>query len=415
VQGGVCTADGDRGAAPLLVSSVTIRPLKEEELELWFDLLERVYLQVFGLPKEYFSRHWFSDPSRSVSDVLVAVRHASAAGPSTVGELEIVSSLRVFRRVVRVEGREVTLGGVGEVGTLARWRGKGIATALLQRAVKLMEATGVAVSGLHGVAAATPLYARLGWTAAASPVCDLDLRCPTTAVAPNARSTGLNAKLHAVLLQSTHPIVMDDEPTRRRLAATYNRFTASEFDGVLTRDEAYWGRWMREPAEGYAPGGPGQPEIRVIHGWEVRDGDVTLAYMLVKVGATAAEQCDAVTVGERAAAIGDRSPPTVLNVLDFAATSAPLADKTEMWLRHLLRVAADALVPEDAAESVGAVRGVVGRVPAVLLHNGVSRADRTEPTSRWMYRGIASDEAAIAATASLVESSRHYVAPIDEY
>ena len=53
---------------------------------------------------------------------------------------------------------QVRLGGIGEVGTLVPWRGRGIASALLCRAVELMKETGCEVSGLHGMAAASAMY-----------------------------------------------------------------------------------------------------------------------------------------------------------------------------------------------------------------------------------------------------------------
>jgi predicted acetyltransferase len=61
------------------------------------------------------------------------------------------------------------------VGTLTPWRGKGIASALLRRAIEVMEATNCDVSGLHGMAAASAMYRKLGWVPASSPVCEIDV------------------------------------------------------------------------------------------------------------------------------------------------------------------------------------------------------------------------------------------------
>eukprot|EP00035_Acanthoeca_spectabilis_P003507 m.93677 g.93677 ORF g.93677 m.93677 type:complete len:471 (-) comp12165_c0_seq1:210-1622(-) len=430
---------------------VVLRVLAESELEEWFDLLEAVYLPDFGLPRRYFERHWHSDPTCSVADVLVAIVSPAAAtnsaeaqapaaeAPAATAGLaaetpqpRFVSSLRVFRRTVLVDGQPVALGGIGEVGTLPTWRGRGVASALLRFSVEHMERTGVEISGLHGVAAATPLYARLGWIPASTPMVDLQLQGQggsssdgAARVAPNARPTALNAALRSVLSRATHPIDIDDAATRGRLAATYAGFASAELPGAVVRDEAYWGQWIREPAEGYAPGRQGEPERRVIRGWEVRDSTAAavggvgaaLAYIFIKVGATAGEQVDAANAAATttdgadlsAASAAPTSPPkTVINVLDFAATSGPTADKTEVWLQYLLQVAVEALATEESGE-------VVARVPAALLHQGDSRPDTFEPTSKWMYRVVSPSAAARTAVETLTQSARHYVAAIDEY
>ena len=134
------------------------RALRHEgELDAWLDLV----CEVFGdlnIPRSYFARHWSSDPPslRKLSGVLVAVERQSG---------NLVATVRVFRRTIRLAGgKQVTVGGLGEVSTLAAYRGRGICTRLLKMALAEMAHSGLKASSLHAASAASAIYRRLGET-----------------------------------------------------------------------------------------------------------------------------------------------------------------------------------------------------------------------------------------------------------
>ncbi len=134
------------------------RTLRHEgELEAWLDLV----CEVFGdldIPRSYFARHWSSDPPslRKLSGVLVAVERQSG---------NMVATVRVFRRTIRLaSGKQVTVGGLGEVSTIAAYRGRGICTRLLKMALAEMARSGLKASSLHAASAASAIYRRLGET-----------------------------------------------------------------------------------------------------------------------------------------------------------------------------------------------------------------------------------------------------------
>ncbi|MFQ5667625.1 MAG: GNAT family N-acetyltransferase [Candidatus Binatia bacterium] len=73
----------------------------------------------------------------------------------------IVSTLQVFRKQIRINGRELQLGGVGNVFTAAAYRERGAASQLLARAIAAMETHGFDLSLLF--ATRLVFYGRLGW------------------------------------------------------------------------------------------------------------------------------------------------------------------------------------------------------------------------------------------------------------
>jgi GNAT superfamily N-acetyltransferase len=75
-----------------------------------------------------------------------------------------VSTLQVFRKLVRVDGATLAVGGVANVYTDPALRAAGLATALLERAIAAMAAEGFDVSLLF--ATRLEFYGRLGWRSA---------------------------------------------------------------------------------------------------------------------------------------------------------------------------------------------------------------------------------------------------------
>eukprot|EP01043_Picozoa_sp_COSAG02_P010269 COSAG02_NODE_358_length_23882_cov_25.508683_9_plen_323_part_00 len=132
------------------------RALRHEgELEAWLDLVCEVFADL-KIPRSYFARHWSSDPPslRKLSGVLVAVERRSG---------RFVATVRIFRRTIRLaDGKQVTVGGLGEVSTLDAYRSRGLCSRLLKMSLAEMAKMGLKASSLHAASAASAIYRRLG-------------------------------------------------------------------------------------------------------------------------------------------------------------------------------------------------------------------------------------------------------------
>ena len=112
------------------------RTLNAGELDAWCSHCQGVFTQT---PDGYFKRHYEFDPDADANLVFIAE-----------DEGQTVSTVRVFRRVIRVGGRQYTMGGIGEVSTKPAWRGKGLASELLNRAIDAMRREKMDCSILFG-------------------------------------------------------------------------------------------------------------------------------------------------------------------------------------------------------------------------------------------------------------------------
>jgi len=104
--------------------SVEIRSLRRDELEQWFDHVSGVFDDT---PRQHLEDHWFQDPWRDLSSILVAVE-----------DDKIVSTVRVFWRDAWVNGLPLPFGGIGEVSTHPSYRRRG---GLLQAGITPVEGT----------------------------------------------------------------------------------------------------------------------------------------------------------------------------------------------------------------------------------------------------------------------------------
>ena len=116
--------------------AVEYRSLRTAELDAWYALCG----QLFSVGPAYFRRHFEMDPWADVDGIFVGV-----------DEGKLVSSVRVFRRYLMLEGRPVPTGGIGEVCTLPDYRGQGISGRLLTMAMAYMRAHGMQLGALYGV------------------------------------------------------------------------------------------------------------------------------------------------------------------------------------------------------------------------------------------------------------------------
>jgi predicted N-acetyltransferase YhbS len=130
---------------------IEYRSLRPEELDAWACHCEAVFKgEGHPVDKAYFLGHFHNDPWRDVNGIFVAVDGGA-----------IASTVRVFHRKVWLLGREIPMGGIGEVSTDPAYRGRGLAGTLLSMSVEWMRREGLAVSvlysGLHD------FYRRYGW------------------------------------------------------------------------------------------------------------------------------------------------------------------------------------------------------------------------------------------------------------
>jgi predicted N-acetyltransferase YhbS len=313
---------GDQAA---LRQSFEIRALRSTaELEgPWLDLVHSVFSPV-RIPRQYFARHWSSDEtsSQNLRWVLVAVERRSG---------RLVATVRVFRRTIYLRGRAVVMGGLGEVSCLPCYRRRGLASALLRRALQLLAEEGVRVCALHAAAAAAGMYRRLGWRPAPMEVqlVPLSLRddahdarqaqllatsmhggragrrsggsssgSPATITAAAAAAAGQQqqqqqqqtsglpgvgggaglAQVEVCELEWTSSAWPDVVKQLAPLQAAFSE----QLDGTHVRSEEYWQRWVFAPAEGLDSDGTARGGL--LRGWCGRDrgsGQV-VAYAIFK-------------------------------------------------------------------------------------------------------------------------------------
>lgn len=179
------------------------RHIEPSELESWAKLCE----EGFNGDWKYFVRHYVNDPYADPEGVFVADDDGKLA-----------SSVRVFTREVYIRGEKVKMGGIGEVTTLKEYRGQGISTVLLRKAVEYMESRGLNISFLF--TGTNHHYAHVGWF------------------------TVPRRYLHIALDGSPSPLKLrracdEDIPL---LASLHQKFAPS-FSGSVVRDEEYIRRW----------------------------------------------------------------------------------------------------------------------------------------------------------------------------
>jgi len=122
-----------------------IKPIEYEEL---YEVLAVAFEKT---PWDYFRPFYENDPWMK-DDFVFVIRDNG----------KIVSSVTVFDRTVWIEGKRVKMGGIGNVGTLPSFRGKGLAGLILDKCRELMKKEGFDVSLLF--AGPVPLYEKHGWS-----------------------------------------------------------------------------------------------------------------------------------------------------------------------------------------------------------------------------------------------------------
>jgi predicted acetyltransferase len=113
----------------------------------------RFQSEAFGLPVQHFQELIERDPWFEPENILVLLSHG-----------KLVSSLQIFPKPVRIGGASARMGGVGNVVTHPRYRGRGHATRLLKETIQLMRDEGYGFSVLF--TKIPDFYRRLKWEVA---------------------------------------------------------------------------------------------------------------------------------------------------------------------------------------------------------------------------------------------------------
>jgi predicted N-acetyltransferase YhbS len=131
----------------------------------------------------------------------------------------MVSTVQIFDRAIHLDGQVVPMGGIGSVFTLAEYRHKGVASALMRLSVETMIREGFEVSLLF--AERLTFYNQFGWREI-----DRKFSILTTAA-------GLDAPGH---------FAIDSFETERDLGeiAAIHRSYSGRFNVTAVRDEASW-------------------------------------------------------------------------------------------------------------------------------------------------------------------------------
>lgn len=204
-----------------MTDSYTFTTLTESDWPRWLDMLTVVFPHT---SRHYFETHWLADPRRDPDAVFLAKQGS-----------DVIASVRLHWREITTPdhaGTESTpIGGVGEVATLPEHRGRGLATALLQRAMSELTKRGIATALLH-TSSAAPLYQKLGFVS--QPLVWLE-----GSINP-ADTVSSTEPLSAHVAPLDQIVGLD----HRRLHALYAQYTTGRFHGCVVRSNEYWEQWV---------------------------------------------------------------------------------------------------------------------------------------------------------------------------
>lgn len=130
-----------------------VREMRREDRGAVLDLLEHAFRV-----RELFERYMDFDPAFAYGDYLLALDRDAP-----------VACVQIFDKTIRVRGTPVRLGGIGSVATHSDYRGRGISSDLLERAIERMRARRMWLSLLFAAPVA-PLYEKLGWRKLPAPL-----------------------------------------------------------------------------------------------------------------------------------------------------------------------------------------------------------------------------------------------------
>ena len=195
-------------------NSCNVETLTASELDHWAAFCG----EVFGSESAYFRRHYMADPDRRVDSIFL-LRDNS----------QIVSTLRVFHRRAWLDGKVVTVGGIGEVSTRASHRKMGLSGRLMETALRYIEEKGFDLSLLYSTL--FEHYGKFGYV-------------PVKAYRKIVCSEGVGGSLY-----DPRPLGANHFEA---MAALYERYSSCR-NLSLVRSPDYWRAWC--PAEMKNPTG----------------------------------------------------------------------------------------------------------------------------------------------------------------
>ncbi|EFC43420.1 GCN5-related N-acetyltransferase [Naegleria gruberi] len=222
----------------------------ESDLDKWLDFVHSIFRP--KATREYFLAHHLNDPKAKASDIVIAKL-----------DNEIVGTVKVFHRSIQVldstngkQGEKVvnnneeinndeelekpSIGmcsckGIGEVGTRSDFRGRGIASSLLNLQVDKMKSNhdndAIILSSLHASTDASKLYGKLGWSAI--PLHFSKLKFALSKPTCSAQVGNKVVRIEVTNFKNENLHVLYEN---------YCRYFG--FLGVEIRSEEYWNRWV---------------------------------------------------------------------------------------------------------------------------------------------------------------------------
>ena len=132
------------------MAGTRLRVLRAGEIDALLDLLDGWPFPDGQSGRRFFGRYIELDPTFELRNVWVAERGG-----------ELVSCVQIFPRRVRIGGEALPMGGIGSVFTRPEHRRRGVAGALLERAIDAMRERGIVLSYL--LAERLRWYGRYGY------------------------------------------------------------------------------------------------------------------------------------------------------------------------------------------------------------------------------------------------------------
>lgn len=188
-----------------------LRTLREEEKPAFLDLMSQAFRDV---DTTHFARYLAEDPHLGPEDTFVALDGH-----------RLIAAVQLFTRTIGLHGEPVLLGGIGSVATAPAYERRGLATALLRRAIAEMERREMVISLLF--TGRSSFYERLGWRSIPHPM--LAIR------------RGQPAGPHAARDFDAQDLDPQDLAGVKALYAHYS----GRRDGTTRRDDRYWSAQLR--------------------------------------------------------------------------------------------------------------------------------------------------------------------------
>ena len=323
-----------------------IRAVRELELE---EMIELQCLVFRPRGHDRYNAYVRGDPSYELGQTRVVVVDG-----------EIVATLRVWDRTIRVGETPVRMGGIGGVGTHPDHRRRGYASAMLRDAIDWMRPRGYLTSVLF-TEVATEFYRRHGW--ASVPMPGFRIAAP-----------GAGATLPAPVGSADEWLVeaFDEDRDLEAAVALYERYNAAR-SGALVRDRPYWDsepariRGIMPAAVALDAGG----DLRGYFNYKIDGGQAEVCELAVDETAAPAtdamvrhflRECAAPGAGEIVGDLPHRHPLVDL-LCEYSGGDLELTgNATTMWKVLDLPGLLSALLPELQQRVEEAVPG-----PAALL------------------------------------------------